>query len=357
MVSFLSSAVLLASAQLALSQFVATPKNFTSKTGYANVTVRYKSVPAGICETDPDVKSYSGYADVSPGQHIFWWFFEARNVDPTTAPLTIWINGGPGSSSMIGLFQELGPCRITADGTAVSNPYSWSNVSNMIFIDQPTQVGFSYSSPVPAYTDESGSYLIQLPNATCPDYASDLACGTYSYWNESLTANSTTATAPNMWKTLQGFMGAFPQYARNGVNFATESYGGHYGPVMSEYFVQQNKLNASGTHNIDFKHLLIGDGWYDPLVQYEAYYNFSVSPGNTYDNSMFNQTIKDMWYNNMYGKGNCYDMTVDCLTHGTNEICSAADNWCLNVSSVDRFPELSQLIQMLARMLNSSTTT
>jgi carboxypeptidase D len=231
MISMLSTALLLAGAgQLALSQFVPTPKNFTSKTGYANVPVSYKSVPAGICEQDPDVKSYAGYADVAPGQHIFWWFFESRNVDPTEAPLTIWINGGPGSSSMIGLFQELGPCRVSADGDAVNNPFSWSNVSNMIFIDQPSQVGLSYSSPVPAYEDPSG-FLVQLPNNDCPEYASDWACGTYSYWNESLTANSTPAVAPNMWKTLQGFMGAFPEYARQEINFATESYG-MYSPVI-----------------------------------------------------------------------------------------------------------------------------
>lgn len=84
------------------AQFVTPPSNLTTAVGYANVSVRYTQVPAGICELDPDVKSFSGYADVAPNQHIFWWFFEARNQDPTTAPLTVWINGGPGSSSMIG---------------------------------------------------------------------------------------------------------------------------------------------------------------------------------------------------------------------------------------------------------------
>ncbi|KIW24657.1 uncharacterized protein PV07_10361 [Cladophialophora immunda] len=329
MISLLPAALLLASgAQLAFSQFVAPPKNLTRKAGYAGVTVRYKSVPAGICEQDPDVKSYAGYADVSPGQHIFWWFFEARNVDPTTAPLTIWINGGPGSSSMIGLFQELGPCRVNSDGDAVNNPYSWTNVSNVIFIDQPTQVGLSYSSPVPGYEDPNSGYLVELPNNTCPDYASDWACGTYSYWNESLTANSTPATAPNMWKTLQGFMGAFPQYARQDINFATESYGGHYAPIMSEYFEEQNAKNITGAHNIRLEHVLIGNGWYDPLIQYQAYYNFTVFPGNTYNYDPFNQTIKDQMYNNLYGPGNCYDQTVDCNTRQIDEVCTAADNFC-----------------------------
>ena len=86
-----------------VAQFVPPPRNLIPAQGYANVTIRYTEVPAGICEMDQDVKSFSGYADIAPNQHIFWWFFEARNEDPTKAPLTVWINGGPGSSSMIGM--------------------------------------------------------------------------------------------------------------------------------------------------------------------------------------------------------------------------------------------------------------
>jgi hypothetical protein len=187
----------------AVAQFVPAPTDLITKKGYADINVRYKQVPSGICELDPNVKSYSGYADVDDDQHIFWWFFEARNGDPTEAPLTVWINGGPGSSSMIGLFQELGPCGVGPDMKPFNNPYSWTNVSNMLFIDEPTTVGLSYSIPIPAYKDDSG-YIIQLPNNTCPDYAQSYGtCGTYSKPNHTLTANSTESAAPNMWKTLQ----------------------------------------------------------------------------------------------------------------------------------------------------------
>lgn len=251
MAKFLS--ILLPLTGLAAAQFVAEPKNFTTATGHAGVNVRYKEVPTGICEQNPDVKSFSGYADVSENEHIFWWFFEARNVDPTTAPLTIWINGGPGSSSMIGLFQELGPCGVDYDGNVYNNPYSWSNVSNMIFIDQPTTTGFSYSIPVPGFKDPSSGSMVALPNNTCPDYAEDAGCGTYNVYNTTLTANSTVAAAPNFYLTLQGFTGAFPQYASNGVYFTTESYGGHYGPIFSRYILEQNKLNTTGTAEIDLR--------------------------------------------------------------------------------------------------------
>ncbi|KAF1998324.1 carboxypeptidase S1 [Amniculicola lignicola CBS 123094] len=309
------------------AQFVPAPTDLIKKTGYAGIDVRYKQVPAGICELDPNVKSYSGYADIGENQHIFWWFFEARNQDPTEAPLTVWINGGPGSSSMIGLFQELGPCGVGIDGKPYNNPYSWTNASNMLFIDEPTTVGFSYSVPIPGY--KSGGDIIQLPNNTCPDYAElSGGCATYSLPNLTDTVNTTEAAAPGMWKTLQGFMGAFPQYSRKEFSFTTESYGGHYGPVFNEYILEQNKKNIKGAHKINLKNVLIGNGWFDPLIQYQAYYNYSVSPGNTYNYDPYNASVKAEWYNALYGKGNCLDQTKDCYRTGENSICSQADNFC-----------------------------
>lgn len=98
MKSVLKQSPLLLLAVSTVAQFVPAPTDLIKKSGAADVDVRYKEVPAGICELDPNVKSYSGYADVDKDQHIFWWFFEARNRDPKDAPLTVWINGGPGSS-------------------------------------------------------------------------------------------------------------------------------------------------------------------------------------------------------------------------------------------------------------------
>lgn len=126
---------LLSLLSLATSQFVPPPTDLRSTKGYGDIPVRYKQVPDGICEMTPGVKSYSGYVDVEENEHIFWWFFEARNSDPTTAPLTVWINGGPGSSSMIGLFQELGPCGVDYNGELYYNPYAWKYVNICFAID------------------------------------------------------------------------------------------------------------------------------------------------------------------------------------------------------------------------------
>ncbi|CZS99758.1 related to carboxypeptidase [Rhynchosporium agropyri] len=320
--------VLLSVASIAFSQFVPAPTDLINTTGYLDLPVRYKEVPAGICELDPNVKSYSGYVDVAENEHIFFWFFEARNIDPSEAPLTVWINGGPGVSSMIGLFQENGPCRVDIDWNVDSNPYSWSNVSNMIYIDQPTQVGFSYSIPINGYFD-SDFQFVALPNATCPDYAVDSeTCGTYSSPIQTLTANSTRNAAPNFWKTLQGFMGAFPQYSRNGFHFSSESYGGHYGPIFNEYIEEQNAKNIPGAHKISLETVLIGNGWYDPLIMFQSHYNYTVSPGNTYDYSPFNASVKSELYDNLYGSGNCTDQIKNCAATGLNDICRAANAFC-----------------------------
>ncbi|KAK9777183.1 putative Alpha/Beta hydrolase protein [Seiridium cardinale] len=319
---------LLLSGIVASAQFVTPPDDLIETIGYAGVPVRYKEVPAGICELDPNVKSFSGYADVAEGQHIFWWFFEARNGEPKELPVTVWINGGPGSSSMTGLFAELGPCGVDYFGNVYNNPYSWTNASNMLFIDQPSQVGFSYSQPVSAY-EENGKITV-LPNNTCPDHiGNSSSCGTYSKPDVTLTANSTLSAAPAFWKTLQGFMDAFPQYASNDFNIATESYGGHYGPAFSAYIERQNDLNITGTKRIPLRTLLVGNGWFDPLIQYQAFYNFTVSPGNTYDYLPYNASIETLLYDNTHGTGNCLDQLKDCKMSGLDSVCAAADDFCM----------------------------
>ena len=86
-------------------QIPANATDVTTIQSPSGVTIRYKEPGKyGVCETTPGVGSYAGYVDLAPDSHTFFWFFEARN-SPATAPLTLWLNGGPGSDSLIGLFQ------------------------------------------------------------------------------------------------------------------------------------------------------------------------------------------------------------------------------------------------------------
>lgn len=82
---------------------------------------------SGICETTPGVTTYSGYLSVGTNMSMWFWFFEAR-ANAGAAPLAMWLNGGPGRSSMRGLFQENGPCHFVGSGGEPElNPYSWNN--------------------------------------------------------------------------------------------------------------------------------------------------------------------------------------------------------------------------------------
>ena len=101
---------------------------------------------------------------------------------------------------------------------------------------------------------------------------------------------------------------------------------------IRRYIETQNALidagELPGAGHLKLKSVLIGNGWYDPLIQYAAYYNFTVNPGNTYFSPFPNPRVEEKMYNAMYGTGNCYDMTVQCYETGRDDVCSASDNFC-----------------------------
>lgn len=121
-------------------------------------SIRIKEQDATICNTH--VKQYTGWLDVGY-KHLFFWYFDSENAvsasaSSDTLPIALWLNGGPGASSLLGLFQELGPCLINDYGNGtVYNPYGWNKDVALIFVDQPAGVGFSYvdeGEPVPGDT-------------------------------------------------------------------------------------------------------------------------------------------------------------------------------------------------------------
>lgn len=103
------------------------------------ISISYK-VPDGVCNTAfQDQQQYTGWVNV-PGVYetnMFFWFVAARQP---TSQLTIWLNGGPGSSSMFGFFTESGPCEVVERGAnrldTVARDWGWDRASNMLFIDQ-----------------------------------------------------------------------------------------------------------------------------------------------------------------------------------------------------------------------------
>ena len=88
--------------------------------------------------------------------NLFYWFFKHDNA---LTPLLIWINGGPGSSSMFGLFLENGPLRIVETGNATNEfeiraaEEAWTDTYNVLYLDQPVGTGFSWGDSL--ITDEA----------------------------------------------------------------------------------------------------------------------------------------------------------------------------------------------------------
>ncbi|KAL8767150.1 MAG: hypothetical protein Q9209_006241 [Squamulea sp. 1 TL-2023] len=269
-------------------QLPADPVGVKTITSPSGVTIRYKQPGLeGVCETTPGVNSYSGYIDLAPDAHTFFWFFEARH-NPAEAPLTLWLNGGPGSDSLIGLFQELGPCNVTEDLESMVNPYSWSEVSNMLFISQPLGVGFSYSESEPGSLNP---YTGETENSTF---------GVSGRWPviDATEIDTTDLAAIATWHVLQGFLANLPQLdskvgsGTKTFNLWTESYGGHYGPAFFNYFYEQNELIRNGMTNgteLIFDTLGIGNGLLDLYIQAPYYPEFTQY--NSYGIQLVNETV------------------------------------------------------------------
>ena len=203
-----------------------------------------------------DVKQHVGYLDVDTNKHFFYWFFESRN-DPKTDPIVLWLNGGPGCSSLTGLFFELGPSSIKSDGKSLKfNPHAWNNKASVIFLDQPLNVGYSYGEGV----------------------------------------SDTVAAGKDVYAFLALFFKTFPEYADLDFHIAGESYAGHYIPVFAkeiiehssgksvehfpeEFSVMSVSERAAKAPKINLKTVLIGNGLTDPLVQYEKYPDMACGKG------------------------------------------------------------------------------
>lgn len=195
--------------------------------------LRVKKVDPGSLGVDK-VKQYSGYLDDNENdKHLFYWFFESRN-DPKNDPVVLWLNGGPGCSSLTGLFMELGPSSITEDVKVKYNPSSWNANASVIFLDQPVNVGYSYSS---------GS------------------------------VSNTVAAGKDVYALLTLFFKQFPEYAKQDFHISGESYGGHYIPVFAAEILSHKK------RNINLKSVLIGNGLTDGLTQYEWYKPMACGEG------------------------------------------------------------------------------
>ncbi|KAK0597844.1 hypothetical protein LWI29_029141 [Acer saccharum] len=162
--------------------------------------------------TNVSFKQHSGYINVTDAHHgstraLFYYFVQAQSPDPVSLPLTLWLNGGPGCSSLgFGAFMEHGPFQPGQNGILLRNKYSWNLESNMLYVESPIGVGFSYSNT-------SSDYIL---------------------WND-------TRTAEDNLRFIVKWLEEFPQYKDSDFFLTGESYAGHYIPQLASLLMEYNK--------------------------------------------------------------------------------------------------------------------
>ena len=194
-------------------------------------------------------EAYSGHEEIdwyypanTSGMHYHLYSAHSRTVKEgsTTIPLFLWLQGGPGSSSMFGAFTENGPILIK-NGKASDNHWGWNLIGHMLFVDSPLNVGFSFGPG-----DRTGDKQV----------------------------NSANMSAEHLVNFLHKFYLTWPQLKQNPLYLTGESFAGHYLPSLARQILQNEtklKFNLAGVS--------IGDGWTDPLNQVNFYDTYLWSVG------------------------------------------------------------------------------
>ncbi|KAL5769667.1 hypothetical protein ACOSP7_013821 [Xanthoceras sorbifolium] len=194
-------------------------------------------------------KHYSGYVSIEnqggvlPPKNLFYYFVESER-NPSKDALVLWLNGGPGCSSMDGFIYEHGPFNFAKEKSQTPtlhlNPYSWSKVSNIIYLDSPAGVGFSY-------------------------------CENKSY------ATDDIQTAADTHKFLLQWLKQYEEFSSNPFYISGESYAGVYIPTLAAQV--HHGIKAGENPVINFKGYMIGNGVTDPKFDGNALVPFAHGMG------------------------------------------------------------------------------
>uniref|UniRef100_A0A1D1XYN8 Carboxypeptidase n=2 Tax=Anthurium amnicola TaxID=1678845 RepID=A0A1D1XYN8_9ARAE len=193
-------------------------------------------------------KHYAGYVtvDESHGRNLYYYFVVSEG-NPASDPVVLWLNGGPGCSSFDGFVYEHGPFNFEAGNGLGSlpklhlNPYSWSKVSSILYLDSPAGVGLSYSLNQADYT------------------TGDLK------------------TASDTHTFLLKWFEQYPEFLENPFFITGESYAGIYVPTLASEVVQGIQAGLKPT--INFKGYMIGNGVCDSVFDGDALVPFAHGMG------------------------------------------------------------------------------
>ncbi|KAH7951188.1 hypothetical protein HPB52_006245 [Rhipicephalus sanguineus] len=193
-----------------------------------NLEEAKSSSKVGPIGADYEVPSYSGYITVNPqyNSNLFFWFVPSLK-DPENDPVILWMQGGPGTSSLLGFFNEHGPYYLSEDGNEVAfRDLTWTKRYSMLYVDQPVGTGYSY-------TENDAGY-----------------------------ARNQTEVGRDMLEFLQQFFTLFGELAQNDFYIAGESYAGKYVPTVGAALHE----NADTMRvQINFRGIAYGNGLTDPI--------------------------------------------------------------------------------------------
>ncbi|KAG7392502.1 Cell death protease [Phytophthora pseudosyringae] len=246
---------------------------------------------------------FSGYLPLHNGGHAFYFLAESQSPTPQTDPVLLWLNGGPGASSLSGCFSENGPLLVNEDGKALRvNEFAWNQKANLLCIESPVGVGFSYNS--------SGVYE-----------ADDLS------------------QAQDLYGALQTFFGKFPWLRENDFVVAGESYGGIYVPTTALAILKGNAATPDHAQHINLKKFVVGNGvneymglstvmfaYYHGLLSTEMYQKFrtscsdlqeferspQIAPGLNNASPACTSVTMDIYTTLVYDRINMYDVYGSC---------------------------------------------
>ncbi|XP_060173991.1 serine carboxypeptidase-like 26 isoform X1 [Lycium barbarum] len=198
----------------------------------------------------PQVSQYSGYITVNKthGRALFYWFFQSQ-FESSKKPLLLWLNGGPGCSSIgYGAATELGPLLVQSNGTGLDfNVHSWNNEANLLFLESPVGVGFSYTN--------TSSDLTNLDD----DFA-----------------------AEDAYNFLVNWLERFPEFKNREFFISGESYAGHYVPQLAELVYNRNKDGKKYPY-INLKGFIVGNPETNDYYDYTGILEYAWSHAILYD--------------------------------------------------------------------------
>ncbi|TMS33424.1 hypothetical protein L596_001167 [Steinernema carpocapsae] len=226
-------------------------------------------------------RQYAGYFDVgeNKGHHLHYWFTESQADND---PLLLFLYGGPGCSGMAASLTEWGPYRLNSDGKTLQiNEFSWNNNANVLILEAPAGVGYSY-------TDDGN------------------------------VATNDDKTAEENWEALCEFFKKFSEFHPNDFYITGESYAGIYVPTLADVILKRQNV-----FQMNLKGLFIGNGLTSQKLNIDTTMQFE------YDHGMVSESL---WQRAKYEC--CNQDTDGCAFHsftGTGFCASFVKNVTMNV--------------------------